>query len=419
MLIEGCKHELEITVPVEDIQKETDRVVANIQKRAKLPGFRPGKAPIGIIRTRFNSEIRQDVLEAILPKAFTAKAQAEHLQVVSTPSVKDVHFHEGEPLRFKAEFEVAPEFELKEYRGLPVEYEDPQVTDEEVEARIGTIREQKAEYINEDPRPLADGDFAVVSLHSIAGVEGEPIDNDDMMLHIGDPDTMPEFSENLRGVSPGEDREFDVKYPDDYTQARIAGKTVRFEVKLKAVRRKELPEVNDEFAKDLGDYQNLEELRNAVRTSIQAEKTRAAQEEAKAKLIEELVNQHEFPVPEAFVDKQIERTVSSHFLSRGIDPRHLKLDWDKVKENQKDRAVRDVRGSLLLEKVADKEGIHTTKDEVDREVQRIARQEREPAAAVRMRLEKDGTLARIASHIRTEKTLSFLFEHARKSAKAE
>ena len=173
MLIEGCKHELEITVPVEDIQKETDRVVANIQKRAKLPGFRPGKAPIGIIRTRFNAEIRQDVLEAILPKAFTAKAEAEHLQVVSTPNVKDVHFHDGEPLRFKAEFEVAPEFELKEYRGLPVEYEDPQVTDEEVEARIGTIREQKAEYINEDPRPLADGDYAVVTLHSVAGVEGD------------------------------------------------------------------------------------------------------------------------------------------------------------------------------------------------------------------------------------------------------
>ncbi len=419
MLIEGCKHELEITVPVEDIRKETDRVVADIQKRAKLPGFRPGKAPAGIIRTRFHSEIRQDVLEAILPKAFHAKAESEHLQVVSTPSVKDIHFHDGEPLRFKAEFEVAPEFELKEYRGLPVTYEDPEVTDEEVETRIGTIRDQKAEYVNEDPRPLADGDFAVVSLHSIAGVEGEQINNDDMMLHIGDPETMLEFSENLRGVSPGEEREFDVKYPDDYTQARIAGKVVRFDVKVKAVRRKELPEVNDEFAKDLGDYQNLEELKNAVRTSIQAEKTRAAQEEAKSKIIDELVNQHEFAVPEAFIDRQIERTVSSHFLSRGIDPRHLKLDWDKVKENQRDRAIRDVRASLLLERVADKEGIHATNDEVDREVQRIARQDREPVAAVRMKLEKDGTLGRIASHIRTDKTLSFLFEHARKSAKAE
>jgi trigger factor len=418
-LIEGCKHEFEITVPLEQIQAETDRIVANIQKRANLPGFRPGKAPASLIRSRFQAEIRQDVLESLLPKAFRAKADEDQLAVVSTPNVTDVHFHEGEPLRFKAEFEVAPTIELKAYRDLPIPYDEKPVTDEDIAERIEVIRNQKAEFVNEDPRPLADGDFAVVSLRSVAGLEGPPIENNEMVLHLGDAETMPEFTENLRGMSPEEEKEFDVTYPEDYAQDRIAGKTVRFHVTVKAVRRKELPELNDEFARDLGDYQNFEELREAIRKAITAENQYAAQQEAKVKLVDELVNTHDFPVPEAFIDRQIQAQVEGYLreiAGRGVDPNTLKLDWEQIKKSQREKAIRDVKGSLLLEKVADTESIHTSNDEMDREIQRFARQEREPAAAVRMKFEKDGTLGRIASRIRTEKTLNFLFEHARKTA---
>jgi len=420
-LIEGCKHEFEITVPLDQIQAETDRIVANIQKRANLPGFRPGKAPASLIRKRFQSEIRQDVLESILPKAFRAKADEDHLEVVGTPNVTDVHFHDNEPLRFKAEFEVAPTIELKEYRELPIPYEEKPVTDEDIAGRVESLRIQKAEFVNEDPRPLGDGDYAVVSLKSVGGLDGPPIENNEMVLHLGDAETMPEFTENLRGMSPEEEKEFDVTYPEDYAQDRIAGKTVRFKVTVKAVRRRELPELNDEFARDLGDYQNLEELREAIRKAIAAENQYAAQQEAKVKLVDELVNNHDFPIPEAFIDRQIQAQVEGYMreiAGRGVDPNTLKLDWEQIKKSQREKAIRDVKGSLLLEKVANTESIHTTNDEVDREIQRFARQEREPAAAIRMRFEKDGTLGRIASRIRTEKTLNFLFENARKSAKA-
>jgi trigger factor len=420
-LIEGCKHEFEITVPLDQIQAETERIVANIQKRANLPGFRPGKAPASLIRSRFQQEIRQDVLESLLPKAFRAKADEDHLDIVGTPNVTDVHFHDGEPLRFKAEFEVAPTVELKEYKDLPVVYDEKPVTDENIAERIESIRNQKAEFVNEDPRPLVDDDYAVVSLKSIGGLEGPAIENDEMVLHLGDPETMPEFTENLRGMSPDEVKEFDVTYPEDYAQDRIAGKTVKFRVTVKAVRRKELPEVNDEFARDLGDYQNLEELREAIRKSIAAENQYAAQQEAKTKLVDTLVDAHDFPVPEAFIERQIKAQVESYLreiAGRGVDPSTLKLDWEQIKKTQRDKATRDVKGSLLLEKVADVEAIHTTNDEMDREIQRFARQEREPAAAIRMKFEKDGTLGRIAARIRTEKTLNFPFEHARKSPKA-
>lgn len=418
-LIEGSKHALEITVPAEEVAQETERVIAGIQKKVRLPGFRPGKAPASLVRTRFQNEIRQDVLENLVPRYFRKAVEQDNLQVVGTPDVREVHLEPGEPLRFKAEFEVAPVVDLQEYRELSVGYRDPEVTDEDIAKRLDEIREQKAEYVNIDPRPVEDGDYAVVSLKSVAGAE-KPMERDEMMLHIGDADTMPAFSENLRGMSPDEEKEFDVTYPEDSGNSDLAGRTVRFLVHLKGLRRKELPELNDDFARDLGDYQSFEELREAVRKALLADREQAAQREAKEELINKLVETHEFPVPEAYINRQIEIQMERQLrdlAGAGVDVRSLKLDWEKVKENQRPKAVHDVKASLVLDKIAERESIEATRDEVDRELQRIARQQREPVAAVRMKLEKDGTVARIAGHIRTEKTLSFLFEHARKEAK--
>ncbi len=415
----SVKQEVEITVPVEELQKETDQVVATIKRKAKLPGFRPGKAPDSLIRTRFKNEIQQDVLENVIPKAFRQRAEEEHWDVVNTPNVTDVHHHEGEPLRFKAAFEVAPQIELGAYTGLDVPYAEPQVSPEDIAGRLQSIRERKSEYVNEDPRPLADGDHAVVSIESVAGVEGEPVKSDEMVLHLGDAETMPAFTENLRGVSPEEEREFDVEYPQDYGQEKLAGKTVRFKVHVKGVRRKDMPELNDEFAKDLGDYQSLEEVREAIRRSISAEREQAARNESIGKLLDLLVETHTFEVPDSYVDRQIDMNLERQLrelAQQGIDPTKLNLDWTKLRETHKERAEKDVRASLILEKVADRESIHATQDEVDGELQRAAKQAREPLAATRMKFEKDGTLGRIAGRIRTEKVLNFLFENAKKVA---
>ena len=421
MLVEGCKHEIEITVPVDEIARETDRVVATIQQKARLPGFRPGKAPASLIRSKFSKQVRDDVLENLLPKYFKQKVEEEHLEVVGRPNVKDVHFHEGEPLRFKAEFEVAPEIELNDYRGVTIHYAEPQVTDEDIAKRLDEIREQKAQFVNIEPRPVADGDYAVVTLDSLSDLD-QPIHQDEIVLHIGDPETLADFSEALRGLSPGEEKEFDVTYPEDFGQQRLAGKTVRFRAKLTMIRRKEWPELNDEFAQDLGDYPTLNDLREAVRKAIFAEREYAEQQKAKDELIGKLIETHEFPVPEAYIERQIEAQVENQFrelAERGIDPAKLKIDWAKLKESQRPKALHDVKASLLVDKIAEREAIVPTNDEVDAEVQRIAKQQREPVAAVRKKLQKDGVLSRIAYQIRSNKTLNFLFDHARKEAPAE
>lgn len=418
MLIEGCKHEIEVTVPADEIERETDRVVADIQKKARLPGFRPGKAPASLIRSRFGSQVRQDVIEKVVPKYFRQKMEEEELHIVGTPNITDVHFDPGEPMRFKAEFEVAPNIELKEYRGIEVHYQEPEVSDDDVTQRLEKLREQKAQFVNVDPRPVVEGDFAVVSLTSLSGVTA-PIHSEEMTLHVGDAETLPAFTEALLGMTPEEEKEFDITYPDDYGQEKLAGKTVRFRMKLKLIRLKELPDLNDEFAQDLGDFPTLDDLRHAVRQTIFREREAAAQTEAKNELIEKLVDEHDFPVPEAFIERQIEAEMQEQFhrlADRGVDISRLNIQWDKLKEAQRPKATRDVKASLLIEKIADKESFHATTDELDREVQRIARQEREPAAAMRKKLEKNGSLGRIANRIRAEKTLNFLFEHARKEA---
>lgn len=418
-LVEGCKHELEISVPAQEVDSETARVTADVQKRAKLQGFRPGKAPTSLIRKYFASDIRQKVIEALVPKHLQKQFEAENLNVVGTPDIKEVHLHDGEPLRFKAEFEVIPEIELGEYKGVEVPYHEPDVSEEDVDKRVEELRNQKAEYVNMDPRPIEDGDHAVVSLESLSGVEGEPLKTEEMTLEIGGADTLPEFSEKLRGAEPGEERELTVSYPEDYGSERLAGKTVTFRATIKGLRKKELPELNDEFAQDLGDYRNLEELRAAIKKGIHGQRQHEAQEESKNKIVDQLVDAHEFPVPQVFVERQVRNRVEQSLRAmagEGVDPRHLNIDWSKVMDTQKDKAVREVKASLLLSKIAAAESIHATRDEVDKEVERIARQQREPVAAVQMRFEKDGTMNRIANHIQTAKTLNFLFEHARKTA---
>jgi trigger factor len=418
-LVEGCRHALEISIPAAVVESETARVAADVQKRAKLPGFRPGKAPISLIRKQFAADIRQQVLENLIPQALQKQFEAENLNPVGTPDITDVHLHDGEPLRFKAEFEVVPAIELGEYRGIEVPYADPEVTDEDVAKRVEELRESKAEYINVDPRPLVDGDFAVASLETISGVVGEPFKQEEMVLEIGGADTFDAFTENLRGLSPSDEKEFEVAYPENYGAPRLAGKTVKFHATVRGLRKKELPELNDEFAQDLGDYRTIDELRDAVRKSILAQRQFEAQQAAKDKLVDALVDSHDFPVPEIFVDRQIRTRVEQSLRAMsqdGVDLKSLKLDWAKVKETQRDKAVREVKASLLLERIAEREANPVTRDEVDKEVERLARMQREPVAALRIKFEKDGTLGRIAHHLQTEKTLNFLFEQARKTA---
>jgi trigger factor len=417
-LSDDCKRTLEITVPLEDVQQAEQGVLAELAAKAALPGFRPGKVPLGVIRSRFSGQVREETLNQVIGKAFDERARELELDVVSTPSVKDLKYEDNEPLTFTAEFEVRPAFELESYEGIEAPYAEASVTDEEVTARIDAMREQRAELVNVDPHPVQDGDVAVIALESLTPVgTDEPIRQDEMNLEIGGQYTLPEFTENVKGMEVGETREFDVTYPEDYSGQNLAGQTIRFKVTLNGLRKRELPELNDEFAQDLGDYKTVDDLLQAVRSSLLAERDYVSRERAKEAIVAKLGENYSFPVPQIFVQQHIEsqlRRQLSYLAGQGADISNLNLDWQKLMEEQREPATKAVRAGLVLDRIADAESVAVTREEVDRELARAAQRERISVTALRERLEESGGLNRIAQQIRTEKTLEILFEKATK-----
>jgi trigger factor len=413
----STKREIAVEIPVQEVTRETETLIQKYQKLARLPGFRRGHVPASIIRQRFIEEIKTEVLDALVPRFFRKEAEKQSLIPVSQPQVTDLHFHEGEPLRFKATFEVMPEIKVEGYKELRADKPTITVTDEEVADSLNHIREERATYTSIEGRGLADGDYAQVSLDGQPkGGEGNPIHMDEVLVEINGKATMPEFTENLRGVAAGEERTFDVTYPADSNDQRLAGKTFTYTVKVQALKQKSLPELNDDFAKELGEFASLEEVQKRIREGMEQERQHAAEREAKDKLVAELVKRNEFEVPEALVERQIDLRLERGLralAAQGMRPEDLKkMDLNRLRAGQKDQATQEVKASLLLEKIADEEHIEVSDEEIDQEVQALATQSKQAVEAIRARLTRDGALDRIRVRIRSEKTLDFLYHQS-------
>jgi len=413
----STKREIQVEIPAAQVARETDALIQKYQKMARIPGFRRGHVPASIIRQRFSEDIKTEVVEALVPKAFRQEAQKLGLIPVSQPQVSDLHLHDGEPLRFKATFEVMPEIKAEGYKELRAEKPVIAVTDEEVNQSLDSVREQRATFSSVEGRTLADGDFAQVALDGQPKTgDGKPVHMDDILVEIAGKNTMPEFTEHLRGASPGDERTFEVTYAEDATEQRLAGQTFTYTVKVLAVKQKSLPELTDEFAKELGEFSNLDEVRKQIRESIEADRTQAAERESKDKLVTELVKQNEFEVPEALVERQIDLRLERGLralAAQGMRSEDIKkMDFNRLRAGQRDQAVQEVKASLLLEKIADQEKIEVPDEEVEREIEALAAQSKQTAEEIRARLTRDGAVDRIRNRIRSEKTLDFLYHQS-------
>ena len=422
---DSVKREIQIEIPAEEVTRQTESLIQKYQKLARLPGFRRGHVPASIIRQRFTEDIKSEVVEALVPRYFRSEAEKLGLKPVSQPRVTDLHIHEGQPLRFKASFEIMPELKVEGYKELRAEKPQVSVTDEEVENALNDLREQHATFASVEGRALADGDFAQVSFHgkpkeaepaSIPDMGTKTVHMDDVLVEIGGKNTMPEFTENLRGASAGEERTFEVRYPEDAPDKRLAGKTFTYTVKVNSIKQKNLPELNEAFAKQLGEFDNLEEVRKRIRDGLEAERTHAAEHAAKEKLVEELVKCHEFDVPEALVERQIDIRLERGLralAAQGMRPEDMKkMDLARLRAGQREQALNEVKASLLLEKIADEEKIEVGNEELDQEIEALAKQSKQTSEAIRARLTRDGALDRIRSRIRSEKTLNFLYQQS-------
>jgi trigger factor len=421
--------EIEVEVPADEVSKTFKTVVKRYQKLARIPGFRAGKVPESLIRSKFAKDVRQEVLESLVSERFRNAINEQKLRPVSEPQLLDMQLFDGQPLKFKAAFEVAPEIDITGYDSVRVPKPDVALTNDEFDAELNRVLDSHAtvEPVEED-RALVDSDWAEIQFRGEVqdlaqtvtedGVsnssKAEPITGEDVLVEIGGKNTLAAFNEALRGAKPGQELKFEVVYPADFGEQRLAGQTVSYDVTIKGIKRKTYPERDAEFAKQLGNYESWEEFETKLREHASDRKKNTLDSQAKDKMLEELVARYQFPVPESFVQQQVDARLDRGLRAlaqQGMKAEDMrKLDFGRLRAAQRDQAVNEVKASMILDRISEAEGVVVSDEDLDRELLMLSIQSREPLEALRERLTKDGGLDRIREQMRREKTGSVLYE---------
>ncbi len=416
--VSECKKNIEIEIPQDVVDHEITHIAQEFARRARVPGFRPGKAPIAVVKTRFRDEIVSEMMQHLMPKYFGDAIDERNLDIVQAPHFESVDYNSGKPLRFKAVFEVYPKLNITNYEGIPVQEVSSQIEESEVVASLKKLQEDMSELAPvEEDRSVQEGDFAEISYSGmISGSDEAPITGEKAVAEIGGRTTVKEFTENLVGAKINEEKTFNVTYRPDYPEKRLAGKTVDYRVKVEGIKTKEVPDLNDEFAQRFGEYKTLDELKSKIREDLAKHKRDHAQEQMREKLLEWLEDNNDFESPESLVERQLQIRVQRllrDLARQGINPQRLDVDWGKIREDQRQQAIRDVRGSLILDHISDKEKITVTEEEIEGEIDKIAAETNRPREKVKEVLSRDSGLERLRGQIRNKKTLDLLQGKAR------
>jgi trigger factor len=420
---------LQVEAPVEDVNKAFQQVVKTYTKMARIPGFRAGKVPESLIKSRFGKDVRQEVLESLVSAKFREALEAQKLQPISQPQVSEMMLAEGAPLKFTATFEVLPEINVDGYDTVAVTRPESALTDEEFEAELNNVLEHHAtvEPVDED-RAIVDGDWAEIGftgkIQALAQTVGEdgletadesqPITGEDVLIEVGGKNTLPAFTEALRGAKIGQELETEVVYPAEFGDARLAGKTVVYDVAVKSIKKKTFPERDAELAKQLGPYEDWNDFETKLRERSADRKKHALESGARDQMVDELIAKFQFPVPETFVQAQVDARLERGLRAlaqQGMTPDRMReMDFGRMREAQRDQAVNEVKASLILDKIAEREGVTVSDEDMDRELLMLSIQQREPMESLRKRLAEDGSLGRIRESLLRERTGEKLFE---------
>ncbi len=421
--------EIEVEVGADEVSKTFKTVVKRYQKLARIPGFRAGKVPESLIRSKFAKEVRQEVLESLVSERFRKAIDEQKLRPVSEPQLLDMQLFDGQPLKFKAAFEVAPEIDITGYDTVHVSKPDATLTSDEFDAELNRVLDGHAtvEPVEEN-RTLVDGDWAEIQFRGEVkdlaqtvtedGAENAsaqaPITGEDVLIEIGGKNTLAAFNEALRGAKAGQELKFEVDYPADFGERRLAGQSVSYDVTVKGIKHKNYPERDAEFAKQLGNYESWDEFETKLREHTADRKQNSLDSATKDKMLGDMIQRFQFPVPESFVQQQIEARLDRGLRAlaqQGMSVEDMrKLDFARLREAQRDQAINEVKASMLLDRIAEAEGVTISEEDVDRELLMLSIQSREPLEALRERLSKDGGLDRIREQMRREKTGSVLYE---------
>jgi trigger factor len=412
--VNGCKRNLAAEVPAQEVEQEVDKLAREYSRNVKIPGFRPGKVPLNIIRQRYGNDLLQETVQRIIERTWKEAVSEHNLQPLAQPSVKDVDNKPGNPLKFTMSFEVLPALEVKDYKGLSASLPSTEVTDDNLSQAIENLRERHAQFVPVDEGEARDGLYLTVTIDGQIEGNAKPIHEEDVTLIIGHPQTDEEFTNNLRGARAGETRAFEVSYPSEYHRKRFAGKKVRYSVLVKDIKEKQLAELSDDFAKDLGS-EGLEELRTKVRDELVTQARENAEKKAREELLDSIVKRQNVDIPECMVQDELEahaRRIANNLAYQGVDLNQTSIDWKKLFEEERPRAEQSVRRAIFLNAIARQENIEVTDEEIDSELKVLSEGSGKSVAALRAQLEKEERIQGLREHMRQNKALDFIYRNA-------
>jgi len=405
---------LTVEIPSDLVDAEIDRIAKGYARQARLPGFRPGKAPASVIKQRFRDQIHHDVMHGLIPKAVEAALTERGIEPVNTPNITNVAIHEGQPLTFTAAVETVPAFDPGDLSSIAVTRTLTTITDATVDQTLQRLRERAGKFEPVEARPVADGDTLVADLVR-TDADGATEPHNDITIQVGSPANPPGFDANLVGLSAGETKAFDVQFPAEYTVKELAGTTVTYNVTVKEIRHRVLPELDDEFAKDVGAFESLAALRDRVRADLQEEAADNTTRSLRGDLLQQLARRLSFDPPASLVDREMDRRVEEfarQLMQQNMDPRQAGIDWDQFREAQREPALASVASALVLDEIARREHLTVTPEEVDKEIERFAEQAGRTPAALRAQLEKEGGVSRLSVGLRREKAVDLAMSRA-------
>jgi trigger factor len=412
--VSETRKNLVVEIESSTVDAEIDRVARDYTKAARIPGFRPGKVPARVVKQRFRSQILHEVVHELVPRAVDDALRERGLEPLDTPDIRDVIVEEGQPLKFTATFDTVPSFDLQPYVSL--ELRRPQATLQEgaVDETLQALRERAARFEVVEARPVERGDTVVVDLVREAGTETADT-HQDVNIEIGAAANPPGFDDEVIGTTVGETKRFEVRYPDDYEMKELAGTAVNYTVTIKGLKRRVVPELDDEFARDLGEFDTLAALRARVEQDLTREAEQKAERDARGELLKQLAGWVTFTVPESLIERELDRRIEDfarRLMEQGVDPRKADIDWAAFRQAQQEPARDSVASALVLDEVAQREGLTVSEAEIEAELSRFGERTGRTTAAVRAQLEKDGGISRLATGLRREKAVDFLRSRA-------
>jgi trigger factor len=412
--VSETKKTLTIEIPSDIVDAEINKVAKDYSKQAKLPGFRPGKVPATLVKKRFKDQILHDVMHGLIPRAVEEALQERGIEPIDTPNIKDVELEEGQPLKFTAAVETVPVFDPGDLSALAATRPSVAVTDEAVDQTLQRLRERAAKFEPVEGRAIADGDTAVLDIdRKDTGAESDRHEN--VSIEIGGQSNPPGFDANLIGLSVGDEKTFTVHFPADYAVKEMADTDVVYTVKVKDLRRKALPDLDDEFAKDLGAFDSLAALRDKVRTDLEDDARESATRQVRSAVLKQLSERVTFDLPTSLVEREIDRRLEEfarQLMQQNVDPRQAGIDWAQFREAQRDPARAAVASALALDEIARREQITVAAEDVDKEIDRFAARAGRTPAALRAQLEKEGGVARLYAGLRREKAVDLALTRA-------